>query len=480
MSGLLCPLRDNGHGARRRSPSVPLPETIVALPYPRRTPVALAILPALALLAAPALDAQVAARPTVTATPQPAVSSPSGFTTVGRATRLPDGTMRQTFTLASATRAYLPAGTLEARPVYNGPVTPVPTGYGRYCSIVYEGGLWALGVLPGATSDPCAQLRTTSPGGTIARAGLWHTTGENNVMVRCGTDLRLYRAAGGAASKIAYDEALGKKDCVFVISPVRLPIFALPYGKTTSTQTSPSADVSVARGFDYNVYNVPINVSMFGRTQAAGTTTAIWVDRTGRQRDYAAVNDQGNAYRADGEAAYDLVMPGGKPLHSVAAGVVRGARWRDVSQFNCGNDKQGEIYIEHQVGTGEYAERFITYYAHGSKHDVADGAQVTRGQKIGEVGNTGCSGGNHLHISVLRTTNLSGRRWSIFALTPDAYGINNINGIIDPFGWAAPQHIDPWAWMALGDRTDPYVGAIRDPGAFSIDLWLGAKPPSTW
>ncbi|MGZ8455259.1 MAG: M23 family metallopeptidase [Gemmatirosa sp.] len=443
-----------------------------------------ALLPALAALVAlvpVGADAQVArtTKPAMTATPQPVARAASRYATVGRVTRLPDGTLRQTFTLAGDMRAYLP-GAREVRPVYDGPVTAVPAGYGRYCSIVYDGGAWTLGVLPEANSDPCAQLRRTSPGGTIARAGLWHTQGDNNVMVRCRNDLRIYRAPGGAAPKVAYDEAQGKQDCVFVISPAKLPIFALPYGKTTSTQSDPSADVTVSRGFDYNVFNVPMDPAMFGRTLASGTTTAIWVDRTGRQRDYNYVDAEGRTRRADGEPAYDLPMPFGKPLHAVAAGVVRGARWRDVSEFDCGSDRQGEIYIEHQVGTGEYAERFVSYYAHGSKHDVADGARVTRGQKIGEVGDTGCSGGNHLHLGVLRTTNLSGRRWYVFQLTPGGHGINGTHGAIDPFGWGAPQHIDPWAWMALGEREDWILGPIRDPGAFSIDLWLSARPPGTW
>jgi murein DD-endopeptidase MepM/ murein hydrolase activator NlpD len=447
-------------------------------------------LAALALLLAPALHAQTTMQPTAqptirrlthTAMPVPTVAGVSPYGSIGPITRLADGTLRRTLTLSSSSTAYLP-GTMQARPIYRGPVTAVPAGYGRYCSIVYDGGLWALGVLPAGDSDPCAQLRKTSPGGTIARAGLWDTRGENNVMARCRNDLRIYRAAAGAAPKIAYDEALGKKDCIFVISPARLPVFGLPYGRTTSAQTDANADVSMARGFDYNVYNVPTVVSMFGQTPAAGTTTAIWVDRTGRQRDYAYVDAKGVQRRADGEPAYDILMPQGKPLHAMAAGIVLGARFRDVSMFDCGTDRQGEIYIEHQVGTGEYAERFVSYYAHGATHAVKEGDQVEPGQKIGEAGHTGCATNDtdHLHLSVSRTTNLSGHRWHLFRLTPGDRGLDSIRGIIDPFGWAAPQHIDPWAWMALGERTDPYEGTIRDFGAFSIDLWISAKPPNAW
>lgn len=357
------------------------------------------------------------------------------------------------------------------------PVTTVPTGYGRYCSIRYPGGGWAFATLTGADSDPCRSLLQSSPGGTIERAGLWATGGGNNVLVRCDGDVGIYRETGSKATSIAFKNSAGKQNCVFTVSPTRLPVFGLPYGKTTPSQLHPSIDVSVARGFDYNVYNLDMDVNDFGQQPKASHPKAHWVDRKGRQRCFIAQN--GN--HVDGEAAYDWLMPEGKPLLAVANGIVRSARWRDVSSFGCGDDKQGEIYIEHKIGTGIYAERFVSYYAHMSNISVKDGDRVTRGQKIGEVGNTGCSSGNHLHLSVLRLTNLSGHRSYTFQTTPNGYGINGIHGIIDPFGWVAPKHIDPWAWKFLGNRQDPYLGNIKDPGAFSINLWRnGAAPPSDW
>ncbi|MBN1647946.1 MAG: M23 family metallopeptidase, partial [Spirochaetales bacterium] len=43
-----------------------------------------------------------------------------------------------------------------------------------------------------------------------------------------------------------------------------------------------------------------------------------------------------------------------------------------------------------------------TYYAHLSKTSVKKGQYVTQGQKIGEMGTTGLSTGNHLHFAVYK------------------------------------------------------------------------------
>jgi murein DD-endopeptidase MepM/ murein hydrolase activator NlpD len=359
---------------------------------------------------------------------------------------------------------------------FKGTPIPKPAGYGHYCSIVYNGGGWMFGATAG-DSDPCTALRKDAPRGKIARAGLWSEAGGNNVMVRCDGAFYLYRANGAAPIDLAYDSVKGQKNCVFTVAPTELKVFGLPYGKTSNNQSNASSDVTTYRGYDYNVYNVAMSAADFGQTPASYNPSAIWIDRQGKQRDYQYVKD-GVTKRADGEAAYDLVMPGGKPIVSVADGEVIMARWRDVTAYNCGADAQGEIYVYHQVGTGVYAERFISYYAHESVIDVKTGDKVTRGQVLGKAGNTGCSGGNHLHLSVLRTTNLSGARSYYVDFTSDGYGINGIHGIIDPFGWAAPQHIDPWAWMQLQSVDERNV--VKEPGAFSIKLWDGAAPPSNW
>lgn len=369
------------------------------------------------------------------------------------------------------------------------PVTPVPPGYGHYCSLVYPSGGWAFSTLTSPNSDPCGDMLKSSPGGTVERAGLWNTAGENNVMVRCGGDLRIYRAHGGQATAIAYKQAKGKKNCIFIVAPTRLPIFGHPWG-ISKGNSGPDDDVDKVgeSGFNYDLLQQQWNVSEFGQPQ--GPTLATQVDRYGRQeprtgspQECAARNQpSGCTINQAFEGSYDWGMPLGKPLVAVADGLVVGVAARDISSYNCVHtDKfQQEVFIEHQVGSGTYAEIFVTAYHHMSKTLVHKGDKVTRGQIIALNGTSGCSGGPHLDFSVLRLTNLSGARNYQFATTPLGYGVNGIQGVINPFAWAAPKQVDPWAWKSLG-VAQPYGPVpVAEPGAFSIYLWLPGQAPPTY
>lgn len=364
-----------------------------------------------------------------------------------------------------------------SRPFKGTPIAK-PAGYGHYCSIVYSGGAWMFGATAG-DSDPCTALRKDAPGGKIVRAGLWSEAGANNVMVRCDGAFYLYRAGGAAPIDMAYDSVQGQKNCVFTVAPTDLKIFGLPYGKTTANQSNPSADVSVARGYDYNVYNIPMSAADFGQTLAAYNPNAIWIDRQGRQRDYEYYDQQAQkTKRADGEAAYDLVMPGGKPILSVADGEVIMARWRDVTAYNCGSDAQVEIYVYNQVGTGVYAERFVSCYAHESALDVKTGDKVTRGQVLGKAGNTGVPGVTTCTSACCapRTSREPARtRLSSpqTALASTAFKASSIHS-----AGPHPHRSIPGRGCSLARWM--IATPSKSPARSSIKLWDGAQPPSTW
>lgn len=81
----------------------------------------------------------------------------------------------------------------------------------------------------------------------------------------------------------------------------------------------------------------------------------------------------------------DIAAPRGTTVVSVGNGV--------VTKSYYSNTYGNVIFIEHKDG-------FETVYAHLDKRFVQEGATVQQGEKIGTVGNTGRSSGDHLHFEV--------------------------------------------------------------------------------
>ena len=84
-------------------------------------------------------------------------------------------------------------------------------------------------------------------------------------------------------------------------------------------------------------------------------------------------------------AGTDFAAPTGTPIYATADGVVTFAGW----QSGYGR----LVKIQHEFG-------IETRYAHMSKIRVKVGDRVSRGQRIGDMGNTGRSTGTHLHYEV--------------------------------------------------------------------------------
>ena len=84
-------------------------------------------------------------------------------------------------------------------------------------------------------------------------------------------------------------------------------------------------------------------------------------------------------------AGMDFAAKTGTDIYATGNGTVTHADW-----------KQGYgmcVIINHGFG-------YETLYAHMDSHNVRIGQKVVRGEKIGEVGNTGKSTGSHLHYEV--------------------------------------------------------------------------------
>ena len=99
-----------------------------------------------------------------------------------------------------------------------------------------------------------------------------------------------------------------------------------------------------------------------------------------RKRGFHPGVDIGNVRGISVDAAADGVV------EEVVSGCVEG-------RYSCGGGYGNHIEVQHANGT-------LTRYAHLSKTNVDIGQDVSRGEQIGAIGNTGSSTGPHLHFEI--------------------------------------------------------------------------------
>lgn len=103
----------------------------------------------------------------------------------------------------------------------------------------------------------------------------------------------------------------------------------------------------------------------------------------------------------------DFAAPIGTPIYATGKGTVTNAGW----ESGYGNT----VEIDHGYG-------YMTRYAHMSKITARPGQKVERGDKIGEIGNTGKSTGPHLHYEVrLKGVPQNPVNYYFYDLTPEEY-----------------------------------------------------------
>lgn len=89
--------------------------------------------------------------------------------------------------------------------------------------------------------------------------------------------------------------------------------------------------------------------------------------------------------KANNHTGIDIPAPRGTTIKAAKSGVVT------KSTYN--NSYGNYVVVSHSDGTS-------TLYAHMSRRSVSEGQKVSQGAKLGEVGTTGSSTGNHLHFEV--------------------------------------------------------------------------------
>lgn len=330
----------------------------------------------------------------------------------------------------------------------------LPSGYSRYCSVRWPNGDWAVSH---GSSDPCGDIESTEPAGfSVERAGIYSTTGMNNVVMRCAQIVWAGRAWDSSVLIMGegYANEHGLTHCTMTVAPANLPVFDAPFSNRGTVG---------GNGFDF-AREGPLDVAEFGQP----SSMADIVDWRGRERSNWADNHNG----------IDYSMPVGTPIYAVAGGTVVASHGRQVSQCGRGcSPIQEEVILTHTFTDGgafgdRYAESFSSYYAHLDSRAVHVGDTVVRGQIIGYSGNTGCSSGPHLHFGIKRLSNTSSELFDtdytpVSASPKGCPREDNSPAAIDPYGWWPDQiGFDPWGWH------------YHDKGAMSINLWReGEVPP---
>ena len=97
--------------------------------------------------------------------------------------------------------------------------------------------------------------------------------------------------------------------------------------------------------------------------------------------------------------AWDFATSAKTPVYSIGEGIVKTVRFnQDTNVTDTSNGAGNYIEIEYEYENNEYRVIYGHLYPHSALVKV--GQKVSPWQKIGEVGTTGYSTGNHLHFQV--------------------------------------------------------------------------------
>ncbi|WP_266075375.1 peptidoglycan hydrolase [Haladaptatus caseinilyticus] len=190
-----------------------------------------------------------------------------------------------------------------------------------------------------------------------------------------------------------------------------------------------------------------------------------------------------------GHYAVDIGANGniGEPIYAARGGVVD---VRSYESGGCGN----YLKLGHENG-------YQTMYCHLNSFDVVQGESVSRGQKIGGMGNTGNSSGPHLHFTIeqngshLSIPGSDGENvtagtaipkdysgiggggggsysWPIYSRGDQAEAVYSIQYLLEEHGYSLNYHDGIY-----GSEVESTVESFQSANGLSVD---GVVGPNTW
>jgi murein DD-endopeptidase MepM/ murein hydrolase activator NlpD len=138
--------------------------------------------------------------------------------------------------------------------------------------------------------------------------------------------------------------------------------------------------------------NLPITLKRARQTQySLSGTPSGWPTLSTRLTSNFGYRTDPFSGKAAFHAGIDIGGKIGDPVYAAAAGT--------VITSEASSSRGNYIVIQHPNG-------IQSWYLHLQKSDVAKGEQVTKGQYIGKLGNTGRSTGAHLHFEIMKNNQL--------------------------------------------------------------------------
>lgn len=261
---------------------------------------------------------------------------------------------------------------------------------------------------PSSAAAPQAAPQTSAPAGSgttyVVQAGdtLW------SIASRYGVDVAQLRIA----NRIGEDNAIRVGQSLLIsrvdgvgdrtVAPDLLNEVAHQYGVEPATVAQASGRLSTAAPIRGQAAVIPGEAAPPAArvaTPAAAvsqnpTTSSTQLElrsasrrpNTSARLQWPALGGISTFFGEDGHSGLDIMGYTGQPVTAAASGV--------VTAVNQSDEAYGwRIDVDHGSG-------IMTLYAHLSEFNVKLGDQVSAGQRIGSVGNTGLSTGPHLHFEV--------------------------------------------------------------------------------